>query len=383
MESQQNALDEEAQAYEEAMNRFVENLRTNLDSAFENMDSFLAGVSASVMVNASIVKDEYVKTGATLDDAIVKPWDAAIEAIGTYETNGLSQMNAWTTDGGFFGQFSEGAKDKLTGFWGDGIKACDGFEESISTTLSDISTNIETNVAKWREDVKSAYADIQDDATNPPKLQGQGTPNNTPTTSNAKTLHDAGAVTATWYQVGNAEDMLKNSIDINGVKYYKAPDGYYYKFSERKARKDVHGNPGYAYPKGTKRYSYYAKGTLGTKQNELAIVDEFGPELIMHADPTTGRLQYLTKGSSVVPSEISANLVEWGKLNPNMMQTGGGANLNMISNAVTKPEFNLSFEALVKADKIDQDTLPEVKKFVQQEINSLVKQMNYAIKKFK
>ena len=82
-----------------------------------------------------------------------------------------------------------------------------------------------------------------------------------------------------------------------------------------------------------------------------------------------------------MPADISANLIEWGKINPNSMSVGNGmSNFNMISNAINKPEFNLSFEALVKAERITEDTLPEIKKFVQQEINSLVRQMNYALK---
>jgi hypothetical protein len=73
-------------------------------------------------------------------------------------------------------------------------------------------------------------------------------------------------------------------------------------------------------------------------------------------------------------------LVEWGQFTPDSMDLGGGVNVNMINNAVNKPEINLSFEALVKAERIDENTLPEVKRYVQQEINTLVKQMNYAIK---
>lgn len=128
----------------------------------------------------------------------------------------------------------------------------------------------------------------------------------------------------------------------------------------------------------------YAKGTMGTTRDQWAVTDEswIGEEITLAAGKN-GQLQYLKKGSAVMPADISANLVEWGKLNPNMMNIGGGANLNMISNAVSKPEFNLSFEALVKAERIDENTLPEVKKFVQQEINTLVKQMNASIRKFK
>jgi hypothetical protein len=129
------------------------------------------------------------------------------------------------------------------------------------------------------------------------------------------------------------------------------------------------------------QFSSYAKGTLGTKKDGWAFTDEswIGEEITLAAGKN-GQIQYLKKGSSVMPSDISTNLIEWGKLNPEMMNLNGGVNVNMINNATTKPEFNLSFEALVKADKITEDTLPEVKKYVSQEINNLVKQMNYAIK---
>ena len=129
------------------------------------------------------------------------------------------------------------------------------------------------------------------------------------------------------------------------------------------------------------QFSSYAKGTLGTKKDGWAFTDEswIGEEITLAAGKN-GQIQYLKKGSSVMPSDISTNLIEWGKLNPEMMNLNGGVNFNMINNATTKPEFNLSFEALVKADKITEDTLPEVKKYVSQEINNLVKQMNYAIK---
>jgi hypothetical protein len=126
----------------------------------------------------------------------------------------------------------------------------------------------------------------------------------------------------------------------------------------------------------------YAKGTLGTKKDEWAITDEswIGEEITLAAG-RNGQLQYLKKGSAVMPADISANLVEWGKLDPGVLNLESpSGNVNIISNAINKPEFNFTFDALVKAEHIDENTLPEVKRFVQQEISSLVKQMNYAIK---
>lgn len=125
----------------------------------------------------------------------------------------------------------------------------------------------------------------------------------------------------------------------------------------------------------------YAKGTLGTTRDEFAITDEswIGEEITLAAGKN-GQLQYLKKGSAVMPADISANLVEWGKLNPDMMSIGGAPNLNMISNCVSKPEFNISFDSLVKAENITEETLPAVKKLVTQELNRFTKELNYAIK---
>jgi hypothetical protein len=128
---------------------------------------------------------------------------------------------------------------------------------------------------------------------------------------------------------------------------------------------------------------YYARGTLGTKRDELAITDEswIGEEITLAAGKN-GQLQYLKKGSAVMPADISANLVEWGKLNPNMLNVDGTPNINMINNAVNKPEFNFNVDNFLRCDNVSQDSLPELKQFVKEQMDTLVKQMNYSIKRF-
>jgi hypothetical protein len=133
---------------------------------------------------------------------------------------------------------------------------------------------------------------------------------------------------------------------------------------------------------GNQKIMLNAKGTLGTKQDGWNITDEswIGEEITLAAGKN-GQLQYLKKGSAVMPADISANLVEWGKLNPDMLKVGGGANINMISNAVTKPELNFSFDSLVHVDNCSQDTLKDLEKMVDNKINKLTKDMNYALKR--
>jgi hypothetical protein len=127
--------------------------------------------------------------------------------------------------------------------------------------------------------------------------------------------------------------------------------------------------------------SYYAKGSLGTKQSGFAVTDEswIGEEITLAAGKN-GQLQYLKKGSAVMPADISANLVEWGKINPNMMKIGGGANINMISNAVNKPELNFEFDSLVHVDHCDEGTLKDLEKMVDNKINQFTKRLNYSLK---
>ena len=120
---------------------------------------------------------------------------------------------------------------------------------------------------------------------------------------------------------------------------------------------------------------------MGTTHDEWTLTDEswIGEEITLAAGKN-GQLQYLKKGSAVMPADISANLVEWGKINPSMLNTGVSPNINMITNAINKPELNISFESLIKAENITEETLPAVKKLVMQELNRFTKELNYSLK---
>ena len=130
---------------------------------------------------------------------------------------------------------------------------------------------------------------------------------------------------------------------------------------------------------------YYAKGTMGTKQDGFAITDEswIGEEITLAAGKN-GQLQYLKKGSAVMPADISANLVEWGKLNPNMMDMSNAVQgVNLMSNYVNKPEIKLDIENLLKVERVDKDTLPDLEKLMDKKLDNFARQLNYSIKKFK
>lgn len=129
----------------------------------------------------------------------------------------------------------------------------------------------------------------------------------------------------------------------------------------------------------------YAKGTMGTTHDQWAITDEswIGEEITLAAGKN-GQLQYLKKGSAVMPADISANLVEWGKLNPNMMGVGSMMDgINLMSNYINKPEIKLDVENFLKVDRVDRDTLPELEKIMDKKIDTFAKQLNASIRKYK
>ena len=129
----------------------------------------------------------------------------------------------------------------------------------------------------------------------------------------------------------------------------------------------------------------YAKGTLGTKRDEWAYTDEpwLGDEIVL-VPGANGNLQYMRKGTAVMPADISANLVEWGKINPDMTALANGVQgVNLMSNYVSKPEVNVAFDSLVHVDHCDEGTLKDLEKMVDTKINQFSKQMNYAIKRYK
>ena len=382
-DSQSKALDDETAAYEESMTNYIDTLREKLDEAKLNMDLFMEQVTTAVTMNANTVLTKYTETGIAIDKALTDPWSKAATAMRDYEVNGLSLMNTWIQTGGTFDVFKTTATNYLTSPWTAGKNALTSFQTDVKTKMADVVAQVKSNVTNAASQLSSLYKQIQDTETRAKNAQTtvENIVSNTSSSvtatasvqANGKTFSKTATITGT-SDTNKAKQKALSALQSEVISYMSntsmSTDRAVSMWDKTWGKKVKYSN-----------VKAYAKGTVGTKQDGFAFTDEswIGEEITLAAGKN-GQLQYLKKGSAVMPADISANLVEWGKLNPNMMNVGSTPNFNMISNAVNKPEFSLSFDALVKADKITEDTLPEIKKFVTQEINSLVKQMNYAIK---
>jgi hypothetical protein len=378
---------------------------------------------------AQLTGDEGVaaKYGVTLTERLTKPWADAANAAEAWKSEmetqlgGSGSLASLTGEDGVITAFANGIGEQLSGSWDSAKGAAEGYSDFLTApelgttfenTLTGFGTQIQGLVTHWEnveEAARKAHAEQERKVTVGGKDSGgDGDSGKQPAPANIGVVGAIGMATGSVEDLqevlntvfaaeikvdgkyGSAtKDAVENAQQIIGV----GADGYYgpatraamEKYIKNTWLKQYGGSSmyGQAIKKmlGILPTSFYAKGTLGTSKNELAVVDEIGPELILRANPETGRLDYLTRGTSVMPADISANLVEWGKLNPNRMSLPNAMpNMNMISNAINKPELNFSVDNFLRCDNVSHDSLPELKQFVRTEMNNLIKQMNYAIK---
>ena len=404
--AQSQALDDEAQAYEESMNKYVESLRTMLEEATKDMTTFLSSVTNVVVQNAGSVEDAYNNTGLAIDSAIITPWTEAAEAMEGFEDDALSRMNDWTKSGenGYFYNFNINATEQLESPWSAGATAANTFATNVNKAMSAVYDSVQSNVDKSLTKLNSFTDGIKDTDVKPdgtidtayPTTSNKGSGGNSMPNADVKKLQ---YVLNHVFNAGIDEDGSYGPATIAAVKRAQkaigiGQDGYYGPNTKAKMEDYIrykwqaNNGSSSAIGQGIKAMlnklptSYYAKGTLGTSRSEWAITDELGEELVL-VPSANGNLSFMRKGTSVIPADITANLIEWGQLDPDMIKVGGGANINMINNAVNKPEINLDIAEFLHVDKVDKDTMDDLEKFVDKKMNDLVRQLNYSIKKFK
>jgi DNA repair exonuclease SbcCD ATPase subunit len=393
-DARSNALDDEANAFAEAKNRYVENMREAAkDTEWVVNEMLTNGIFNADVANAFLTRihDTY---NVPLSPELTGPWAAAATEAEKFK----NQVGIIAGEGipPSVTMISDDIRNKLAtndanNPWNQAITMADKYadfltDNEFSLDNKDMTTfegQINSIISKWKA-VKTA-ADNAYAAQNrtynvggdpnvgaEPDDDGEGTQKKyyTTATLNLGSGHvlttTQSADTKTAAESAAKTDILRQYADFHERRGVSQEQ--YESFWKKQWQKKVEYNT-----------QYYAKGTTGTPRDEWTITDELGPELTMYATPE-GTLSFMRAGSTVVPAEITKNLVEWGQFTPDALNLGGGVNVNMINNAVNKPEFNFAFDALVKAENITEETLPAVKKFITQELNRFTKELNYALK---
>ena len=124
----------------------------------------------------------------------------------------------------------------------------------------------------------------------------------------------------------------------------------------------------------------YAKGTIGVKNDQFAWIDELGEELVLHADGS-GRLSYLSKGTSVIPADLTSKLMDLA-LDPTQTLEYSRPIANIAH--VTNNEINvdMSFGSVVNIEHVDQNDIPNLTKAVEKQMDNYMKKLNSQIRKY-
>lgn len=126
--------------------------------------------------------------------------------------------------------------------------------------------------------------------------------------------------------------------------------------------------------------AFYAKGTMGISKDQWAITDEpqFGDELVL-IPGASGNLSFMRKGTSVVPADITKRIFDLAQTPTNEL----GNNLVKVSipNVSTNNNIELTFDTLLKVENATKETIPELKKLVQEQLDVFARKLNYGIKR--
>ena len=351
--SRQDALDKEYSSFEEEKNKEIENWEEylkNVDTVVADSLNYVKGQTESIYSTLTGLGQQY---GLSLSENITTPWSEGSIAVDNYSTKFETACSAWTTQ-----------LDNIASHW------------------RTVQADAEAAAASQLKALNQQVTDTQGAGTNsnPPasnsNTQQQQKPVEQPKPA-AKAITVGGKINA-----GSAR-IYANSYGGGGGRQYFASDPIYTVLKEQNGYLLVRhhslssGSTGWFKASDVKAY---AKGTLGTKKNELALVDELGDEELVLNTDGNGRLTYLQKGSAVLPSDLTERIFDLA-INPVSVMEDLMPKIKVPNITTNSFDTNLSFDSLVHVDNCSQDTLPALQKMVRSEFSNMMSQVNNRLKR--
>ena len=123
----------------------------------------------------------------------------------------------------------------------------------------------------------------------------------------------------------------------------------------------------------------YASGTTGVKNDQWALIDELGEELVIR--PSNGRMTFMEKGTGVVPADLTSNLMGWGELDPSIMLERNKPVISATHITNNNMEVNMEIAEVVHVDHVDSNNLPDLTKAVEKQLDRYMKDLNAQIRR--
>ena len=338
---QQEALDKELENYKEEKDKEIEKFEEYL----EDVESIVADSLSIIKNNASGIYDtlnsKAEEYNLTLSNSVVSPWQDGILAVSEYQTAFDTAMSSTT-----------GQLEAMKRQW---QKVIDKMTQAANTEISSQQKENEKYVKA------SPVPSVAPKASTTQKAIVVGGKVNAGSALIYSDSYGNGAGKQ-YYSSNPIYTVLKEKNGYVLVRHHSLSSGYsgWFKKSDVKA---------------------YAKGTTGTKKDETAWIDELGEELVMHADGS-GRLAFLSKGSAVIPHDISENIMKLGQLDPSEVLRRNAPTISAPHITNNETVINIEYGDVLHIENFSGDQPEDLSKMIDKAFNKHLKDLNQCIRRY-
>ena len=368
VEDKQTALDKELEAFQESKEAEME----QLDLWLENVEVVVAESLGIVMSNAEAIgqtlTDKATEYNLTVSDAILVPWKDSVDAIDAYTAKFGDSASQTTSQ---LANVQDAWQKVREAIYAANMEADKYYNKTAATADGPSVEDINTENAN--------YAQAK-------KTDGQQQAATTPSSNSSSVVQNANQAKAA-PSVGSTVTVKKTATNFSSksgnAKMASFVPGGSYTVYQVSGDQILIGKSG-VYTGWVKKSDLqgYARGTLGVNGDQFAWIDELGEELVMHADGS-GKLAFLSKGSSVVPHDLTENLMALGQLDPSEVLDRNRPSVG-ISPDVHNTEINLSitYGDMVSIGEFHGDNLADLEKMVAKQFEKHTKDLNYALRRY-
>lgn len=345
VEKQGEALDKQLESYQDSKDKEMD----QLDESLKNEEQVIADSYATIAANTESVAQTLAEIasqyGITLSDSVTKPWLDGANAIGTYKEQLDTSMSSFTKQLESLRQMYVDLQNQADSTGKSMISAINGnkskTESATYTPPKPSKPSTPSKPSKPSAPSVGASVTVKKSAKNFSRDGGNGT----------RMQSWVPGSTFTVYQVSGSEVLIGRNGGYTG----------WVKLS------DIQG---------------YSSGIKKVPNDQLAMIDELGlEELVLHADGN-GKLAFLSKGTSVIPSDITENLMKLGTIDPTTMLERNKPSIGAPHITNNNMEINMEFGSLVHVDTVNKDTLPDLQKMVRSEFDNCMKNINQGLKRY-
>ena len=344
IEKQGEALDKQLENYQDSKDKEMEQLDESLKNEEQVISDSYATIAANTESVAQTLAEIASQYGITLSDSVTKPWLDGANAIGTYQEQLDTSMSSFTQQ-----------------------------LEALKKMYADLQAQADSTGKSMIDAINSNKSKTESSTYTPP----QSTQPSTPSQPSKPSAPSAGA------SVTVKKSATNFSRDGgNGTRMQSWVPGSTFTVYQVSGSEVLIGrNGGYTGWVRLSDIEGYAKGTKGVTNDQLAMLDELGEELVLHAGKD-GKLQFLTKGTSVIPSDITENLMKLGSLDPRQVLDNNRPSIGAPHIINNNMEINMEIAEVVHIDHADNSSIPDITKAVQKQMDAYMKNINQGLKRY-